>query len=204
MNLIFNRAQQHPCSLLSPRGIKLGCCCIHDFVHVPISLYVSTQVSEFNPENIAREKMSNIVLFTLKKLLHLLWQNIWFLFQSPSCFLKRTMVCPLFRKKGSLVDIVFFKMFHCMMHCSQFTFSFRSIESSGWSNAQKPFYRDFYAHTPERSTPVTTLIASHASTTGVTATVSRFPDPERTRSSPISYADVDVLRDSGQTVQRNK
>ncbi|XLU97326.1 hypothetical protein S245_011666 [Arachis hypogaea] len=79
----------------------------------------------------------------------------------------------------------------------------RSIESSGWSNVQRPFYRDLETHTPVRSTPVTTFIASRDSTNGVTARISRFPNPERTRSPPVSYEDLDDLRDPDQTVQRN-
>ncbi|MED6133380.1 hypothetical protein PIB30_027805 [Stylosanthes scabra] len=79
----------------------------------------------------------------------------------------------------------------------------RPIESSGWSNVQRPLYRDLETHTPVRSTPVTTFIASRDSTNGVTARVSRFPNPERTRSPPVSYEDLDDLRDPGQTVQRN-
>ncbi|XP_057754943.1 SAC3 family protein B isoform X1 [Arachis stenosperma] len=79
----------------------------------------------------------------------------------------------------------------------------RSVESSGWSNVQRPFYRDLETHTPVRSTPVTTFIASRDSTNGVTARISRFPNPERTRSPPVSYEDLDDLRDPDQTVQRN-
>ncbi|KAL2341204.1 hypothetical protein Fmac_009144 [Flemingia macrophylla] len=78
----------------------------------------------------------------------------------------------------------------------------RSIDSSSWSDGQK-LYNDFDAHTPERAIPVTTFMASHDSITGVPARISRFPNPERTRS-PISYADVDALRNYDQTVLRNK
>ncbi|KAG4948708.1 hypothetical protein AAZX31_15G096200 [Glycine max] len=68
----------------------------------------------------------------------------------------------------------------------------RSIDSSSWSDGLKPFYKDLGTHTPERPSPVTTFIASHDSATGVTARISRFPNPERTRSPPISYADLDT------------
>ncbi|XP_027356089.1 SAC3 family protein B isoform X2 [Abrus precatorius] len=79
----------------------------------------------------------------------------------------------------------------------------RITESSTWSGGQKLFYKDLDAHTPERPTSATTYIAPHDSMTGVTARVSRFPNPERTRS-PISYADVDALENSDQIVLRNK
>ncbi|KAK7303203.1 hypothetical protein RJT34_14105 [Clitoria ternatea] len=79
----------------------------------------------------------------------------------------------------------------------------RFIESSSWSDGQKPLYKDLDAHAPERSTPATTFIVSRDSMSGVTARVSRFPNPERTRS-PVSYADVDALGNSDQTVLRNK
>lgn len=60
------------------------------------------------------------------------------------------------------------------------------------------------AQTPERPTSVATLVSSRDSVNGFTARVSRFPNPERTRSPPISYADVGVLRNSSQTILRNK
>lgn len=51
---------------------------------------------------------------------------------------------------------------------------------------------------------MTTLIASHDSMAGVTTRVSRSLNPEGIRSPPISYADMDFLRNSGQTVLRNE
>ncbi|KAL2588602.1 hypothetical protein GLYMA_13G211900v4 [Glycine max] len=68
----------------------------------------------------------------------------------------------------------------------------RSIDSSSWSDGQKLLYKDLGTHIPERPSPVTTFIATHDSTTGVTARISRFPNPERTRSPPISYSDLDT------------
>ncbi|CAL0334639.1 unnamed protein product [Lupinus luteus] len=78
----------------------------------------------------------------------------------------------------------------------------RSVESSGWSDGQKLSYRDLDTHTPQRSTPVTPLIASRDSTAGVTVRVPRSSNPERSRI-PISYADVVALRNSGQNAPKN-
>ncbi|CAJ1962317.1 unnamed protein product [Sphenostylis stenocarpa] len=64
-------------------------------------------------------------------------------------------------------------------------------------------YKDLDTHNPQRPSPVTTFIASRDSTTGVTARISRFPNPER-RSPPISYADVEALGNSDQNVIRIK
>ncbi|KAK7412620.1 hypothetical protein VNO78_04125 [Psophocarpus tetragonolobus] len=79
----------------------------------------------------------------------------------------------------------------------------RLIDPSSWSDGQKLSYRDLDTHTTQRPSPVTTFIASRDSTTSVTARISRFPNPERTRS-PVSYADVEALSNSDQTVLRNK
>lgn len=82
--------------------------------------------------------------------------------------------------------------------CS-FIFSFRSVDTYSWGDGQKLFYKNLDVHNPERSIPFTTIVASHDTTTGVTTRISRFPNPERTRSPPISYADVDALRNSDET-----
>ncbi|XP_057431325.1 SAC3 family protein B isoform X2 [Lotus japonicus] len=79
----------------------------------------------------------------------------------------------------------------------------RSTEPSAWGDRQKLLYNDLDTHAPERPSSVTTFIASRDSMSGVTARVSRFPNPERTRSPPISYADVVGLRNSSQTFVRN-
>ncbi|CAJ1962315.1 unnamed protein product [Sphenostylis stenocarpa] len=79
----------------------------------------------------------------------------------------------------------------------------RSIDSSSWSDGQKILYKDLDTRTPQRPSPVTTVIASRDSTTGVIARISRYPNPER-RSPPISYGDVEALGNSDQTVIRNK
>ncbi|KAE9599025.1 hypothetical protein Lalb_Chr15g0087191 [Lupinus albus] len=78
----------------------------------------------------------------------------------------------------------------------------RSIESSGWSDGQKLSYRDLDTYTPQRSTPLTPVIASRDSTAGVTVRVPRSLNPERARS-PISYADVVALGNSGQNDPKN-
>lgn len=64
-------------------------------------------------------------------------------------------------------------------------------------------YKDLGAQPPERTTPVTKFIASRDSTSGITARVYRSPLLESTRS-PISYADIDDLRNPNQTVLINK
>ncbi|CAK8530996.1 unnamed protein product [Lathyrus sativus] len=78
-----------------------------------------------------------------------------------------------------------------------------SIESPGWSDGQNMLYKDLGAQTPERTTSVTKFIASRDSTFGITARVYRSPLLESTRSPPVSYADIDDLRNPNQTVLIN-
>ena len=55
---------------------------------------------------------------------------------------------------------------------------------------------------PERPSAVTTVVASRDSTAGISARVSRYQNPEMTRSPPVVYVDDEVSRKSGQTVLR--
>ncbi|KAI4317698.1 hypothetical protein L6164_025548 [Bauhinia variegata] len=79
----------------------------------------------------------------------------------------------------------------------------RSVESSSWSNGQNLLYRDLDAPAPERPTAGATFVASRDSTMGLTARVSRFHNPEMTRSPPLQYVDADVSNHTNQTVLRN-